>query len=116
MALEETIEEHKTANQKELHVWLSSNHNDLEAGMLNSLDEALNALIHNEEKVNTTQTHCFSTEWIEKGYHLFAHFLDDTVIEIKLGKNTCTNKEICVAHNIEKMLLANAFGPAVREY
>lgn len=97
--------------QKELHVWLHSDYPKT-ANVLFTLDESMQALENNQSIVHTTQPHCFSTEWLTKGYRLFAHLLDGNTVEIKLGHNECTPKEIRPAHNIERMLLANAFGLA----
>ena len=99
--------------EKELHVWLTDNY-PANIFVSHSLNSALALLNNNVPIVHTTQTHCFTTEWIGKGYHIFAHLLDGNVVEIKFGKNTCTNREIRPSHNIEKMLLANAFGEAVK--
>lgn len=101
------------AGIKELHVWLDDTY-PKENKMFFSLDSTLTELEKGSSVIHTTQTYCFSTEWIDKGYRIFAHLLDGTTIEIKLGSNSCTPKEIRKAHNISRMLLANAFGLARR--
>ena len=78
MAIKNTI--------KELHVWLIDDYPS-DILVIHSLNSALVLLNNNAPIVHTTQTHCFATEWIEKGYHIFAHLLDGNVVEIKFGKN-----------------------------
>ena len=63
--------------------------------------------------INTTQPFVISTENMLKGYSLKVIMLDGEEIEIKLGtENKKKKKDIRLAHNLERMLLSNAFGYA----
>ena len=97
---------------KELHIWMGMSH---PTGMAISLEETEYQLNNNEERVDTPQTHVCSTKWIKAGYKIFVHMLDGKTVEMKLGYIEGYPKEIRVAHNLEKLLLANVFGKARRE-
>lgn len=90
----------------ELHIYLDK----YPANTLHSYTETLEALENHQLVVNTTNTYFCKTEYIEKGYSLFIHFADGTKTQIKFGFNESCNKELRKAHNIEKMMYANAFG------
>lgn len=100
---------------KELHIWLSK----IELGesdfpLYITLNETLKALYNNACRVDTTQTHVCSTTWLVKGYRMYVHMLDGETVELKLGQ--CCGREIKVLYNLEKMLLANVFGLATKDY
>lgn len=59
--------------------------------------------------IATTQMGCLSTVLFERGYRIFVHPAEGKSYEIKLGQNTCTQKEIRLAHNLFKMWQAGAF-------
>jgi hypothetical protein len=102
-------------NNKELHIWMGENYPNRNKLWitLESTEEALN---NDCDRVDSTQTHVCSTKWLVKGYKIFVHMLDGEVVEIVLGSgNKHTNKEIRIAHNLEKLLLANCFGYATRD-
>lgn len=96
----------------ELHIWTGP---DFPVETKCSLFETHKALKNSEERVDTTQVTCCSTEWILKGCEVFVHLLDGEVVLIKLGYNHTISKEIRAAHNLTRMLLANMFGYAVNE-
>jgi hypothetical protein len=101
-------------NSKELHIWMGENYPNRNKLFI-TLDSTEAALYNECDRVDTTQTHVCSTEWIVKGYRIFVHMLDGEMVEITLGgNNKHTNREIRIAHNIEKLLLANCFGMATR--
>jgi hypothetical protein len=97
---------------KELHIWLCDYPKFISPYV--RLESTEFALDQDDEIVHTTQPHVCSTTWLVKGYRIFAHMLDGEVIEIKLGE--CCGREIRISHNLEKMLLANVFGLATRNY
>lgn len=100
--------------EKELHIWMGENYpnkNDLFI-TLESTEKALN---NNNQRVDTTQPHVCSTTWLVRGYKVFVHMLDGEVVEMKLGYIANNPKEIRVAHNLEKMLLAGCFGKSIIE-
>ena len=104
------------AIQKELHIWMNEDYQLQATNLFISLDLAERALCEGVNRVDTPQTHCCRTDWLAKGYRIFVHLLDGETIEIKLGSNEKWAKEIRPAHNIERLLLANFFGFAVREH
>lgn len=57
----------------------------------------------------TTQMGLLSTRLIEAGYRVFVHPADEEQYEIRIGQNTCTDREICLSHNLFKMWEAGAF-------
>lgn len=63
----------------------------------------------NRDYIVTTQMGYLSTMLLEKGYRIFVHPGYDSKYEIKLGQNTCTQKEIRLAHNLFKMWATGAF-------
>jgi transcription elongation factor GreA-like protein len=104
--------------QKELHIWMKWN------SILAKIDEkylclndTLEALYLEKEIVHTTQIHICSTKWLEKGYRLFIHMLDDEIVEIVLGtSNKHTKRDIRTVHNLQRLLLSNEFGYAVEDF
>ena len=96
---------------KELHVYMGMTHPMINT-MSISLAETEWQLNHDVERINTPQTHVISTTWLVKGYRIFVHMLDDKIVEMKLGYMGDNLKEIRVAHNLEKMVLAGCFGNA----
>lgn len=81
--------------------------------IIRTLHEIEAAVKNDIDVITTTQTFAVSSENILKGYKIKVVMLDGEHVEIKLGnENKYTCKEIRVAHNLERMLLSNAFGYA----
>ncbi|MDF2879583.1 MAG: hypothetical protein K0R54_140 [Clostridiaceae bacterium] len=99
--------------EKELHIWMGENYLNKD-DLLITYDSTQKALFSYAERVDTVQTHFCSTMWFEYGYRIFVHMLNNDVVEIKLGQNDCTTREIRKSNNLEKLLLANHFGFATR--
>lgn len=60
--------------------------------------------------IATTQMGLLSTRLFELGYKIFIHQSNGKTYEIKLGdKNTCTDKDIRLSHNLFRMWIAGAF-------
>lgn len=96
---------------KELHIWMGENYPNRNKLWI-TLASTEEALYNDCDRVDTTQTHVCSTKWLVKGYRIFVHMLNGEVVEMKLGQIGNDNREIRVAHNLEKMLLAGCFGEA----
>jgi len=100
--------------KKEYHLWL-----DYEMGCneqrlfhhdniyINSLAEWL--IYHDKNIIYTTLPCTLTTDLFERGYEVFIHDYYGNNVEIKLGKNECTSREIKLGHNLEKLLLAGEF-------
>lgn len=101
--------------QKELHIWMGDNYINKDELFI-SFQATEKALLNDCNRVDTVQPHFCSTTWIVRGYKVFVHMLDNEVVEMKLGHINGHPKEIRVAHNLEKMLLANCFGYATEDY
>jgi hypothetical protein len=99
--------------QKELHIWMGEDYPKNDTFL--SLAFTDKALEDEHIIINTVQPHVCSTTWIVKGYRIFVHMLDGKTVEMKLGQIGDNPKEIRVAHNLERMLLANCFGLATRD-
>lgn len=65
-----------------------------------------NPSFRNRNVLHTTLTHFLSFSY---GKRLFVHTPDRKVHEITLGECEGTDKDIRVAHNIEKLLIAGEF-------
>lgn len=91
--------------EKELHVWLKNPNNGF---FYASYLDTLEAISKNEKRIDTTQPHFLHFSY---GYRLFVHTDSNDLDghEITLGECEGTNREIRVAHNIEKMLIAGEF-------
>lgn len=96
---------------KELHIWLN---NGFPEETLHDYESVYTALdVKYQKIVHTTNTHFCQTNYIVGGYRLFVHLNNDEheCIEITFGTNNkYSNKDIRVAHNLEKLLLAGEFG------
>ncbi len=57
----------------------------------------------------TTQMGLLRTRLIGAGYQIFVHPANGKSYELRLGANTCTDKEIRFPHNLFKMWEAGAF-------
>ena len=72
--------------------------------------ETRNAIAAQKPYVATTQMGILSTQLIRDGYRVFVHPADERPYEIRLdGKNTCTDKELRMEHNLFRMWQAGAF-------
>lgn len=97
---------------KELHIWLRwPASGDLPPRGMLYLDGAERLLQDGAERVDTVQTHCCSTAWLQMGYRMLVHFSDGADTEIKLGSNPSTPRYIRAGNNLERLLLAGEFGP-----
>lgn len=63
----------------------------------------------NKEYIITTQMGLLSTSLFEMGYRIFVHPQAGDAYEIKLGANTCADREIREAHNLFHMWRAGVF-------
>ena len=109
----------QTILDKQIHIYMNDGYKDSvdEDYIAFSHDEVMTALNKGCGYIPTTQTCCCSTTYLLKGYRIFVYMLDGEFVEIKLGdENKNTDRAVRVGQNIEKMLLANVFGYAVRSF
>lgn len=72
--------------------------------------ETSKAIEEHRKYIATTQMGLLDTRLIKDGYRIFVHPVDEEQYEIRLDeKNTCTDKELRMAHNLFKMWQAGAF-------
>ena len=103
---------------KELHVWLRRipNRDDPylhQVCLAESYDDVQKALERNDERIDTYCTHFFNTKTLEKGYRLFAHLPARYYfepVEIRIGANKYTQRNISYGHHLERLLLSGEFG------
>lgn len=95
---------------KEYHLWLDIDTmvNECPVGKI-ALSFKIFQENRNADIIHTTLPCTLSTDLFEKGYKIFIHDLQGDKIEIKLGKNECTTREIRLGHNLEKLLFAGEF-------
>ena len=92
---------------KEMHIWIA----DLPEGSFNTMKDVSDAIKDGTERIDTGLTHFCSMETIvDKGYRLFIHISNSDEFEITETGCDRTNRELRYAHNLEKMLIGNAFG------
>lgn len=79
--------------------------------------ETENAIRNLEPFIITTQMGLLRTRLTEVGYRIFVHPVEGDWYEIRVGigeVNTCTDKEIRMAHNLFRMWEAGAFFAKVK--
>ena len=94
---------------RELHVWLNFNSDDLPSNIEVTYDNTLKVLEKDLKSIiHTTQIHFFSTRYIHQ-YELYAH-KDGKTIHVQLGNNNpSTERIIKEGHDLENLLLAGEF-------
>lgn len=105
-------------DKKEIHVYLDFIHNysaevmpyGYYVGISHSRSELQRDIEEEKNIIFTTQTSACKTEYLELGYRIFVYLLDGTVKELKFGHIDGLNKDIRMAHNLEKMLISGMFG------
>lgn len=101
-------------DKKEIHIWMSEGYKSIPDKICYTLNECAEAIERKKFIIHTTQSTLCQTYYISMGYQLFVHMLDDEEVEIKLGYNEKLNITIRLDTNIEKLLLRNGFGLAVK--
>lgn len=94
---------------KEIHFYERELHVPADVPYCKGWYETKQEIQNNVPRIITTQMGLMSLDLIDKGYQIFVHPAEGDSYEIKLGSNTCTDKEIRRAHNIFKMWEAGAF-------
>lgn len=69
-------------------------------------------LSKNEPIIHTTVYHYCTTRLFELGYRIFIYPYKGEMFELTLGACANTDREIRMAHNLEKMLFAGVFDTA----
>ncbi len=96
--------------RNELHIHL---HNDYNNYCLTDVSETAWSIRTRHKVIHTTMTHFFSTYLLRIGYDLIVHTSKKEWFEVRLidDKIVCdrTDKELRMAHNLEKMLWGGRF-------
>lgn len=92
--------------QKSFHLYMNNDCADL---ILHSYVKTKEAIDNGFPVVITTQVCLCKTSLFEKGYRIFVYPKVGERFEITLGECECTDKEIRMAHSLDKMLLNGAF-------
>lgn len=99
-----TIDE--LAKEKSFHLYMDV---DDTRYILHSYVKTKDAIDNEFPVIMTTQVCLCKTSLFEKGYRIFVYPKVGERFEITLGKCECTDKEIRMAHSLDKMLLNGAF-------
>lgn len=95
--------------RKELHIFLNKKLNERDAKLISHNTKT--AMTRNCTVIYTSCTEFCSTDTLDLGYTLVLHFSDGTCTELNYGTVDSTEREIRKELNLEKLLLANEFGP-----
>ena len=94
---------------KELHICLDYDFPRRNKAMtLETFTSTELAIVTNDEIIYTTQTHFCSWKFVNMGYRLFVH-KGGHMIELKVGKNSSTDRLLKGTENLERLLLGGEF-------
>lgn len=97
---------------KELHIWMRNPRDPHTVSVLKLFPHnAEKMLLEGRRRVDTVQTTCCHTRWLQQGYHIFLHFPNGSNAKLRLGQNKCTHRLIRPELNLQNLLLAGEFGP-----
>lgn len=97
---------------KELHIWLRAPRDPHTASVLRLFPHnSEQALRSGRHRVDTVQTACCDTRWLQEGYQIYLHLPGGSNPKLRLGRNKCTKRYIRPENNLQKLLLAGEFGP-----
>lgn len=95
----------------EIHFYESTNCIPYQTALYFGWKETEDAIYELKPIIHTTQMGLMSTVLFEYGYKIFVHSKNGKHYEVKLGENTCTQREIRVGHNIFNLWRAREFQP-----
>lgn len=97
---------------KQLHIWMRNPRDPHTVSVLKLFAHSTEQqLLTGRGRVDTVQTTCCDTQWLQQGYQIFLHLPNGSNVKLRLGDNKCTDRFIRPEHNLQKLLLSGEFGP-----
>ena len=95
--------------EKEIHFYLNLAKCDERSDMLYTFLDTKSAIENNQTEIHTTSiTNLGFVDLIDADYRIYAH-KDGKVLELSVGMKNISGRDICKAHNMERILRSGFF-------